>query len=299
MKVAEILNEKRNIVLRKYDAEGHSVRQASSFIVMWNKLFINLGINGVVDDGDGIIHPNEPCQAVFFNKLFIDSINIYNNSVGRDIYDEQHHFKKSQVETILEKNIENEIIKTKYDEKNKEKIIYEFFKCNIKNSMIHKAFEIDNCSVQNTSIQQSRVIKNSTLKNCKYVSSKNGIYNSIIHHCNINTDRIISTKIYESKIYAKGTIDIQDAFLDNTFIRSDGVDLHHVTISCSIEDLESLFYTGKNNYVSVSYITYALKELNNELELEIRLSPSMLYKKIKEIGIEKLVKNYKEDMGIN
>lgn len=37
--------------------------------VMWNKIFRSIGINGVVDSqGDGIIHHNEPTQAVFFRR---------------------------------------------------------------------------------------------------------------------------------------------------------------------------------------------------------------------------------------
>lgn len=35
--------------------------------VVWNKVFRLLGIDGAVDPGEGIIHGNEPNQAVFFN----------------------------------------------------------------------------------------------------------------------------------------------------------------------------------------------------------------------------------------
>ena len=37
--------------------------------IVWNKIFRSIGINGCVDsDGEDIIHPNEPTQAVFFKK---------------------------------------------------------------------------------------------------------------------------------------------------------------------------------------------------------------------------------------
>ena len=37
--------------------------------IVWNKIFRSIGINGCVDsEGEDIIHPNEPTQAVFFKK---------------------------------------------------------------------------------------------------------------------------------------------------------------------------------------------------------------------------------------
>ena len=49
--------------------------------VMWNKIFRTLGIDGVVDsDGDGVIHRNEPTQAVFFrrNGVVKNEVRIHN-----------------------------------------------------------------------------------------------------------------------------------------------------------------------------------------------------------------------------
>jgi hypothetical protein len=42
-----------------------------------------LGYDGVYDDGYGIIHPNEPNQAVFFNTRIIDVVNIVDIPEGK------------------------------------------------------------------------------------------------------------------------------------------------------------------------------------------------------------------------
>jgi hypothetical protein len=39
--------------------------------IAWNSLFRRIGIDGCIDNGDGIIHPVEPTQAVFFSKTVI------------------------------------------------------------------------------------------------------------------------------------------------------------------------------------------------------------------------------------
>lgn len=45
-----------------------------SAAVNWNSIFRKLGIDGVVDLGDGIIHGNEPTQAVFFSKNAVTNV---------------------------------------------------------------------------------------------------------------------------------------------------------------------------------------------------------------------------------
>jgi len=47
--------------------------------VAWNKLFRKIGVDGVVDMGKGIIHTNEPTQAVFFSIKAIDNVKRVNN----------------------------------------------------------------------------------------------------------------------------------------------------------------------------------------------------------------------------
>ena len=56
--------------------------------VAWNKLFRMLGIDGVVDytlrSGKGIIHPNEPSQAVFFSINAVTNVKRYDNKYSPD-----------------------------------------------------------------------------------------------------------------------------------------------------------------------------------------------------------------------
>lgn len=47
--------------------------------IMWNKLFREIGVDGVVDEGNGIIHTNEKNQAVFFSTAAITHVErVYN-----------------------------------------------------------------------------------------------------------------------------------------------------------------------------------------------------------------------------
>lgn len=46
----------------------------SRHAIAWNKIFRLIGIDGCVDTGRGIIHPNEPAQAVFFAISAIKNI---------------------------------------------------------------------------------------------------------------------------------------------------------------------------------------------------------------------------------
>lgn len=64
--------------------------------VMWNKIFRTIGIDGMVDaDGDGIIHHNEPTQAVFFRRVGIvkNEARIYNKYSPDDIEAKERHGK--------------------------------------------------------------------------------------------------------------------------------------------------------------------------------------------------------------
>lgn len=47
--------------------------------IAWSKLFREIGIDGVVDTGSGIIHHNEPTQAMFFSIKPIEDVQRYNN----------------------------------------------------------------------------------------------------------------------------------------------------------------------------------------------------------------------------
>lgn len=48
---------------------AQSFIQRNNAAIVWNEVFRAIGVNGCVDSkGQGIIHPNEPTQAVFFKK---------------------------------------------------------------------------------------------------------------------------------------------------------------------------------------------------------------------------------------
>ena len=53
-------------------------------IVQWSKLFRKIGYSGVVDWGKGIIHPNEPTQAVFFSISDLNPIELIRNISPRE-----------------------------------------------------------------------------------------------------------------------------------------------------------------------------------------------------------------------
>lgn len=65
-KLGNILGANGTKWKNKPTAKGHPV--------IWNKIFRELGIDGVIDDGDGIVHSNEPHQMVIFNPRVIDKV---------------------------------------------------------------------------------------------------------------------------------------------------------------------------------------------------------------------------------
>jgi hypothetical protein len=52
--------------------------------VTWNKLFRDVGIDGFIDMGKGIIHPSEPTQAVFFSMKPIQVLDRVENKYSPD-----------------------------------------------------------------------------------------------------------------------------------------------------------------------------------------------------------------------
>lgn len=63
-----------------YEGIRKEVGIAGPTSVAWNAIFRKYGIDGVVDvDGAGIIHPNEPIQAVFFSIASIKNVSKYIN----------------------------------------------------------------------------------------------------------------------------------------------------------------------------------------------------------------------------
>ena len=68
-----------------------SERKGISKPTAWNWIFRQLGIDGFIDEGDGIIHENEPTQAVFFSKKSVDLIERVANKYSPDVMNAQIH----------------------------------------------------------------------------------------------------------------------------------------------------------------------------------------------------------------
>lgn len=72
-------------VTRKVAAEILSSVWKTKTPIAWNKLFRGIGIDGVVDiydtSGAGIIHKNEPTQAVFFSIEAVKDVRRHKNSI--------------------------------------------------------------------------------------------------------------------------------------------------------------------------------------------------------------------------
>lgn len=57
----------------------------SSLPIVWNKLFRSIGIDGFVDTGAGIVHKNEPTQAVFLSKRVLSNVERVANKYSPDV----------------------------------------------------------------------------------------------------------------------------------------------------------------------------------------------------------------------
>lgn len=76
--------------------------------LLWNKLFREIGIDGVVDYGEGIIHSAEPTQAVFFSKEPIEVVARFDNK--------DYKASEATAAKILSRSIENILVGLFYDE---------------------------------------------------------------------------------------------------------------------------------------------------------------------------------------
>ena len=56
--------------------------------IKWNSIFRQLGYDAIIDDGEGIIHENEPTQGVIINPRIVKMIKTIDNKVGAKHYDE-------------------------------------------------------------------------------------------------------------------------------------------------------------------------------------------------------------------
>lgn len=55
--------------------------------VMWNKVFRSVGVDGCIDLGKGIIHPNEPSQSVFFSLSVVTNLKRVANKYAKEDMD--------------------------------------------------------------------------------------------------------------------------------------------------------------------------------------------------------------------
>ena len=75
MKCAEVVSKKKGIAKP----------------LAWNWLFRQLGIDGVVDEGEGIIHENEPTQAVFFSMDNVELLERVDNKYNPEQMTDQRY----------------------------------------------------------------------------------------------------------------------------------------------------------------------------------------------------------------
>ena len=72
--------------------------------ITWNKLFRDVGIDGFIDMGKGIIHPSEPTQAVFFSMKPIQVLDRVENKYSPDTIEKQKYkgqAKKEEFERLI------------------------------------------------------------------------------------------------------------------------------------------------------------------------------------------------------
>jgi hypothetical protein len=72
--------------------------------VTWNKLFRDVGIDGFIDMGQGIIHPSEPTQAVFFSMKPIRVLDRVQNKYSPDTREKEQfkgQAKKEEFERLI------------------------------------------------------------------------------------------------------------------------------------------------------------------------------------------------------
>jgi hypothetical protein len=72
--------------------------------ITWNKLFRDVGIDGFIDMGKGIIHPSEPTQAVFFSMKPIQVLDRIENKYSPDTREKEQfkgQAKKEEFERLI------------------------------------------------------------------------------------------------------------------------------------------------------------------------------------------------------
>ena len=84
--------------------ELNSLYRGKTNSVTWNKLFRDVGIDGFIDMGRGIIHPSEPTQAVFFSMKPIRVLDRVQNKYSPDTREKEQfkgQAKKEEFEQMI------------------------------------------------------------------------------------------------------------------------------------------------------------------------------------------------------
>ena len=75
---------------RIFDYTYFASRFAKKPAVTWSKILSDLGFHGIYDDGNGVIHENEPSQLVSFRREYVEVIGTYRTQDLRKSSKEKH-----------------------------------------------------------------------------------------------------------------------------------------------------------------------------------------------------------------
>lgn len=240
-----------------------------------NNIFRYLGFDGIIDIGTGTIHQNEPCQALFFSKNVIETIETYNNNQSN---------KNKKYINIEIKNETLDGTKNNYDIKNCTFYSSNLIKVKINNIIKSDYGYYDRCDVNggnelNNGVFESSKLSNiKQLKNSKLYSSQ--IINSNINNCftsnekasnftgcninktNLNNSKLNNCNINNSKIYSGNT---NNSSYDNCFIYGLDIENNNIFLNSSFdidnEDFLNMF--NENKYINCNFELWF--DSNNEI----------------------------------
>ena len=280
--------------------------------IVWFSILKNLGIVGFIDPGYAIIHPNEPCQAVFFDKTQLEIIGTYDNlKINR--YSSQV-IKK---DLIVDKNIEE----NKYDNKKFSKC--SFNNCNIKNSDVIDSKTIKNSKFYKTNIKYTDFISNSTFIDSYLEDCLDGIDNSTF------VDSVIIKKITflnNCKVYNKKfdkedfsmiflVDNIENCSLKSTNIKNCNIINKSILDYCYILNntniiknciIKNCYITQEKSIAEFNNCKFYFDELDHTILYEYKFDNCLFYLKEKDMNevnkIKSKIENNKDkqsDQNIN
>lgn len=224
----------------EYDIEKDVLKISTN----WNKIFRNLGYDGVIDystnSKDAIIHPQEPTQAVFFDYRYIEIIDMfkYKNIV-------------SEYERVID-SIYDDNLKT-----------FKFFFKKLNNEEINNIFKI--CVVKEKYNFLKYILDNSKVEwNFELVQNIK-ILDMLLGHKNLSIKNLIPEQIAGYILRIKNYEEIIKTF------KKHGYDIHislahQISNAFEKEDLEKIEYYIKNHFeYMVKYIEKRLEKIINYL----------------------------------